>query len=133
MSNKFKTLARSLAANHVGFSHTASAANKDKFHRDAKAYLRLLAAHLGLGEGSYDIRSNKAGPASLGEVTLHSETFYLQLGGLFPDSILYRACQGRKDYTGGRNRFMLYASLEDPEYVTDAYKWCLKDAGVAVS
>lgn len=132
MSNKFKTLARSLAANQHGFMESSSAANKDKFHRDARAYLKLLATYLNLPEGSYEIRGNKAGPASLGEVTLHSEDFYMQLGGLLPD-VLYRACNGRKDYTGMRNRFMWLSNLENPEYVRDSYKACLRDKVVVVS
>lgn len=48
--------------------------SKTAFHNEAKRALRALANHLGLAPDSYNLRSNKAGPAVSGEVTLHTET-----------------------------------------------------------
>jgi hypothetical protein len=85
---------------------------KQKFHAKWLRLLRKLATQdLGLARGTFDVRSNKAGPAILGEVTLHTDTLYLHIGGSIctaekPD-LYYRSCKGRKDYHGGRNRWDL--------------------------
>ena len=76
--------------------------SKEQFHKDAKKLLRSINKELGLNA---DIRSNKAGIASLGEVTLHSDSIYVQLGGLYPDQALVRTCEGKKDYCGGENHW----------------------------
>jgi hypothetical protein len=81
--------------------------NKDAFHTTAKAALKEIADVLELPKGSYDIRSNKAGFGVLGEVTLHGENIYVQVG----DSmygILYRTCKSRKDYSGGSNNWLAW-------------------------
>jgi hypothetical protein len=78
---------------------------KEAFHTTAKAALKEVADALELPKGSYEIRSNKAGPAILGEVTLHGENIYVQVGES-PHGILYRTCKGRKDYTGGGNQWL---------------------------
>jgi hypothetical protein len=89
-------------------------ANKEAFHRRAKAVAKLIAAELGLAPGSYDVRSNKAGIAVGGEVTLHSDTLYVQFGqGFNREGFLYRSCRGRKDYTGGSNHWMRWRELLD--------------------
>lgn len=97
-------------------------AHKLKFHRTAKARLKEVAKHLGLPAGSFDIRTNMAGPAVCGETTLHGERIYVQVSqscmGRGSD-ILYRTCDGRKDYTGGRNNFMALAMLDAPELMAD--------------
>lgn len=86
---------------------------KDTYHKKAKALLKHLAENeLGLKKDEYDLRSNKAGPASLGEVTLHTDKVYIQFGGLY-NSILMRSCKGRKDYTGGSNNFFDLPRLRD--------------------
>ena len=53
-----------------------------------------------------------------GEVTLHGEHLYLQIcqPATGADSgILIRTCQGRKDYTGGRNNFLPLSWLDQTE------------------
>lgn len=89
-------------------AYTDEGYNKKKsMHSKGRAFLRRLAADLGLPKGSYDIRSNVAGIAVSGEVTLHAERVYVQLAEWYSSpggvSVLYRACNGRKDYSGGRN------------------------------
>lgn len=81
-------------------------ARKNMFHGEGKLFLKRLAKELNLAAGTYDIRSNIGGMAVSGEVTLHSDTLYVQLSescmarGV---SVLFRSCKHRGDYTGGQN------------------------------
>jgi hypothetical protein len=88
---------------------------KDKWHRLGKKVCKQIADVLGLTPNTYDIRSNKGGIAVSGEVTLHAEHIYIQfaqscVGG---HQFMYRSCKGRKDYTGGTNRWMSFEQLRD--------------------
>ena len=53
---------------------------KRRFHSIARSRLKKLAAELALSFGPYHICSNKAGIAVSGEITLHHEQVYLQVG-----------------------------------------------------
>lgn len=80
---------------------------KVNFHKHAKKQLTLLALELGFLKDGIDLRSNKGGIAVSGEITLHHDKVYIQvqqscMGG----GILFRTCQGRKDYTGGHNNWV---------------------------
>ena len=89
---------------------------KASFHRAAKRQLKALAKELGLAVGTYDVRSNMGGIAVSGEVTLHSESLYVDVSQscMGPNmGILIRSCRGRKDYTGGRNNFAPLDLLND--------------------
>lgn len=89
---------------------------KRRFHTAARARLLELAAALGLPPCSYDLRSNQAGIAVSGEITLHHERVYVQVSqsAMGHDrGILIRTCEGRRDYTGGRNHFAPLALLDD--------------------
>jgi hypothetical protein len=91
---------------------------KEAFHRNARRQLKLLAAALGLPAEKFDLRSNKAGIAVSGEITMHADHLYVQvsqpaLG--FDSGILYRTCDGRKDYAGGPNNFASLNLLHRPE------------------
>ena len=89
---------------------------KRRFHTTTRSRLKTLAAELALKPGSYDLRSNKAGIAVSGEITLHHDQVYIQVGQFGMSSghgILIRACKGRKDYTGGANHFVALAMLDD--------------------
>lgn len=88
---------------------------KRAFHGTARVRLRKLAGALGMPAGSYEIRSNKAGIAISGEITLHGESVYIQVNQscMGPNSsILYRRCNGRRDYTGDRNHFAPLGMLD---------------------
>jgi hypothetical protein len=83
-------------------------AAKRLFHTRARRQLKKLADALGLPPDGYDLRSNKAGIAVSGEITLHTDHLYVQasqpaFGG--DTGVLFRTCQGRKDYVGGPNNF----------------------------
>jgi len=79
-----------------------SEVEKKAFHGQAKRMLTEINRELDLNA---DIRANLAGPASLGEVTLHGEFVYVTLGGLHPDRALIRSCRGKQDYCGGTNQY----------------------------
>ncbi|MER8740659.1 hypothetical protein NKH61_30755 [Mesorhizobium sp. M1005] len=62
------------------------------------------------------MRSNKAGIAVSGEITLHHDRAYIQVGQFGLSSghgILIRTCKGRKDYTGWANHFVALGMLDD--------------------
>lgn len=90
---------------------------KERFHRDGRTFLRSLAQALDLSKGGYDLRSNRAGIAVSGEVTLHATYLYVQLSesplrrGV---TILYRSCQSQKDFVGGQNHWLQIQHLTDP-------------------
>jgi hypothetical protein len=89
---------------------------KSRFHSEARARLRRLAAELGFSSSSYDLRSNPAGVAVSGEITLHHECVYVQVcqpATRADSGILIRTCEGRRDYIGGRNHFAPLSMLDD--------------------
>jgi hypothetical protein len=91
---------------------------KHLLHREARKRLQQLAVALCLPRHSYDLRSNKAGVAVSGEITLHGETLYVQISqpATGADSgVLIRTCQGRKDFTGGPNHFLPLSALDGIE------------------
>ena len=91
---------------------------KRLFHSRARSQLRRLATALGLPPGSYDLRSNPAGIAVSGEITLHTDFLYVQASQSVmghDNGILFRTCKGRKDYVGGPNNFAPLDLLNRPE------------------
>ncbi|WP_409562666.1 hypothetical protein [Hyphomicrobium sp. MC8b] len=87
---------------------------KAAFHREAAKRLRQLAKIMALDKADYAIRSNKAGPAVSGEITLHHERIYIQISQFgHADGILYRSCRGRADFAGGANNFAALPLLDD--------------------
>lgn len=89
---------------------------KRRFHTVARARLRRLAAELGFPPTSFDLRSNQGGIAVSGEITFHHERVYVQVcqpATRADTGILIRTCEGRRDYTGGRNHFAPLSMLDD--------------------
>lgn len=88
---------------------------KDSFHRKGLKVLRAFGKTLGLESDEYEVRSNKGGMAVAGEITFHCDFLYVQISsssvGL--PSIMYRACNGRKDYSGLQNNFAKMEVLND--------------------
>ena len=82
--------------------HSAQA--KEMFHAAGKILLRDLARKLGVD--TFEVRSSLGGPAVPGEVILHTPSLYIQV---CPSSaknpVLFRTCNGMKDYCGGDNHF----------------------------
>ena len=93
-------------------------AAKRAFHARARRQLKQLADALGLASGAFDLRSNQGGIAVSGEVTLHADHLYVQAcqpATGHDTGILFRTCQGRKDYHGGPNNFASLDLLNRPE------------------
>lgn len=89
---------------------------KAAFHRAAITRLKLLAQHLKWDKAQYDLRTNKAGIAVSGEITLHHERVYICVSQSRMGSetgILFRSCNGRMDYSGGTNNFAPLRLLDD--------------------
>lgn len=81
--------------------------SKSTLHSSIRDFLRSIARSKCFGEEAidFDLRSNRAGPGVMGEVTLHTPNLYIQFGETF---ILMRTCSSRKDYTGGGNNIVPY-------------------------
>ena len=52
---------------------------KHQFHTNAHRQLIAFAEALGVNNSDYDLRSNQAGVAVSGEITLHSDRLYIQV------------------------------------------------------
>lgn len=100
-----------------GYSDFAQS-NKDAFHRTGKTFLRKLAAELGLASNQFSVRSNPAGIAVSGEVTLHADNLYVQLCQSYSSeglTVLFRGCVSQKDYTGLNNQYASISDLADED------------------
>jgi hypothetical protein len=98
---------------------------KRKFHIHARRQLSALAAALNLGGDQYDLRSNEAGIAVSGEITLHADRLYVQVSQSAMGSnsgILFRSCDGRRDYVGGVNNFVPLDLLHQPKQLAHRIK-----------
>jgi hypothetical protein len=91
---------------------------KRLFHTHARRQLLRLAASLGFAPCALDLRSNEGGIAVSGEVTLHADHLYVQVSQPATGSdtgILFRSCEGRRDYVGGVNNFATLDLLHRPD------------------
>jgi hypothetical protein len=106
---KLETYIRRL--NHdIGYNAPA----KRAFHKESEALLKKLANALGYQPSDYTLSHNQGGIAVSGEVTLHSDTLYVQLSQSVPDfGFMWRTVQHRKDYTGGPNQWAKWEELGD--------------------
>ena len=105
---------------------------KRRFHSAARARLRDLAAELGFPPTSFDLRSNQGGIAVSGEITLHHERVYIQVSrpaARDDTGILIRTCEGRRDYTGGRNHFAPLSMLDDIEALAHLVRTVMTNKG----
>lgn len=88
---------------------------KEQFHRKNKKLLKNLAQKLGMVKGDYEIRSNKGGNSVMGEVILHHKKLYIQI--FSPYGVMYRNCEGLKDYEGGINCWCRIGDLDKEIYL----------------
>jgi len=91
---------------------------KRLFHSHAHRRLLELAAALGLAPDEYDLRRNEGGIAVSGEATMHADRLYVQVSQPATGSatgILFRSCEGRRDYVGGVNNFASLDLLHRPD------------------
>ncbi len=90
---------------------------KYAFHRAAHRQLRCLANALRLPPGTFTIRSNAGGMAVSGEIILHADRIYVQVcqpATGHDTGVMFRTCEGRKDYCGGQNHFATLNLLNEP-------------------
>lgn len=100
-----------------------NAAAKKEFKLAAMQGLKKLAEVLRLELGTYEVRWNAGGIAVSGEATLHHDRFYIQIsqgGGPGGFEVLYRTCNGRRDYSGGSNKWTNAVTFESDNYRTMA-------------
>jgi len=86
---------------------------------------RKLAKALGLEKGEFSVRTNPAGPAVSGDVTLHADWVYVSLSqscaGL-GDMFMWRYCDSQRDFTGHANQWERWTSLLDLPRFAEAVK-----------
>jgi hypothetical protein len=85
--------------------------NKAAFRKQSMASLRVIAKELQLLKGEFSISFNPGGIAVSGDATLHHNSFYLNIG---DSGVFWRTCKGQKDYTGGRNRWVVGFGTNTP-------------------
>lgn len=93
---------------------------KREFHLAARRQLQLLAEALGLAPGSYDIRNNAGGIAVSGEIILHPARIYIHVSQPatgHDTGVMFRTCEGPKDYVGGPNNFASLDLLNQPRHL----------------
>lgn len=103
-----------LAHRGVAFDEDAKAL----FHRQGKAAMRDLANALHLEPDTYEVRSNKGGIATSGEITLHAEEVWVQLalGAMgHGQEVVFRRVRGRRDHSGDQNRWTSIRELLQPQ------------------
>lgn len=109
---------RTLARRGVSYDEGA----KRVFHAEGRAAMRRLAEALQLADGSFEVRSNRAGPAVSGEVTLHADEVWVRLSldvwGAGRE-IAFRQVRGRDDHCGDRNRWASVDELLAPDRFAD--------------
>ena len=119
----FNALDKLFARANYDLSEFHGSEFKDEYHRIGKLALKRLAGDLGLHSSEYDIRSNRGGIAVGGEVTLHTDNIYIQINsGMMckHQPVMYRECDGRKDYTGKRNNFSCFKN--GPQEILQFFK-----------
>lgn len=93
-----------------------SDSSKIAMHSRARSFLKDLAEELCLPEGSYSVRSKKAGPAVSGEVTLHGDNLYVKILAYGSKlQAMYRSCKSQKDYCGGQNNWVDLPDLAEAD------------------
>ena len=92
---------------------------KKAFHAAARSELKKLAKSLNIPA---KVHSNLAGDAVLGESILHSDKLYIQIMHMNGEiTVLYRSCNGLKDFTGGPNQYMRLESFLDPSTAIEVF------------
>jgi hypothetical protein len=95
---------------------------KKLFHsRGRKLLTEYAKLILVLTPDQFEVRSCIGGNAILGEVTLHTDNIYVQIHAPhFGDTqnVLFRKCDGRKDYCGKTNNYISLRNLDKINLMT---------------
>lgn len=109
--NMLISLARALERTYAAYVAYDDGAKK-RFHTAATAFFKKLITTLNLKKGEFNLRTNPAGIAVLGDTTLHTNHWYFNAsegmhcaGPGAPYQMLVRTSEGQKDYTGGPNQY----------------------------
>lgn len=87
---------------------------KKEYQRLGRKILGYIAHQMGLKDGEFEIRWNPGGIAVSGDHTLHTDKVYLALhDNLGSGWFYYRSCNGRRDYSGGRNQIVRWESIKN--------------------
>jgi hypothetical protein len=88
---------------------------KVAFHKIAKAFLKSLAKDVpNLEDSQFEVRHNYGGNGVRCESILHTDHWYIMVQPNIADGkILYRRCNGRKDYCGETNMYATPLQLID--------------------
>lgn len=100
---------------------------KTEYKKVSMAVLRKLAKMLCLQKGTFKVSFCRGGAAVWGEAILHSNSVYIQIFTNFSGGescVLYRTCEGQKDYCGGPNQFLTLDDLNTWGYIAlyEAYR-----------
>ena len=90
---------------------------KRLFHRHARGSCSSSPRRSASSPATTICARTRAASPSRGEVTLHADRLYVQVSQPATGSdtgILFRSCEGRRDYVGGRNNFASLDLLHDP-------------------
>jgi hypothetical protein len=86
---------------------------KETFRKLGRKILKYIAQELDLKKGEYEISFNPGGIACSGDHTLRTKHLCLALyDNLGRGWFYYRSTKGLKDYTGGANQIVRWATLE---------------------
>jgi len=113
-----------VTSSHINAFSEEGEATKEEFIKLCRAYLKMIVAELGLTKEQYEIRVNRSGVAGSGDITLHSDTLYVQLSQscCYRSMFMYRSCKGQRDCIGGTNQWMEWKKLLDISSVVDTFK-----------
>jgi hypothetical protein len=97
---------------------------KAAFLGGARLVARRIAKALKLPKGTYEIRTNPAGIAVSGDVTLHADGIYISLeqSCMGDHRFMFRACNGQRDYGGGANQWMYWDELLDFDKAVERFR-----------
>jgi hypothetical protein len=101
---KTSDIKKLIASRDCGYNES----EKNEFRRLSRKLLKEVADLTQLGGA--DLRWNEGGIAVSGEATLHADRVYIQVSGI-DLGILVCTCNGRKDYTSGRNTWFSWPRL----------------------
>jgi len=102
-----------------------TAKEKEEFLSLCRSYAKMIVKELGLIPSQYDLRTNRAGVACSGDVHLHTDTLYVafeQTSICREFGFMYRSVTGRRDFTGGQNRWMKWENLINVQGVIKVFK-----------
>jgi hypothetical protein len=114
--HRFVALTKLAVYDNSGDRECGPGLYKEEYKKLGRKILKYIAEQLQLPKDAYEIRWNPGGIACSGDHTLHTDHVYVSLhDNLGSGWFYFRTCNGRKDYSGGRNIIVTWASLLKPD------------------